>query len=78
MSRKKRWTKHYNTPLTIKALEKYLEGILIHKGNYSGPIGLVYENNNYEVYALPNGARTGREGWELFNKTINEQYEKVV
>ncbi len=35
MSREKRWTKHYNTPLTIKALEKYLEGILIHKGNYA-------------------------------------------
>lgn len=64
--------------LTLTDLEKYLEGILIHKGNYSGPVGLVFQDGKSQMYALPNGAHTGREGWELFNKTINEQYEKVV
>lgn len=65
--------------LTVRDLEKYLYEIFTARSGYVRPntssIGLVYEDENYEMYQVADNIYTGRKGWETFNKIKNEQYE---
>lgn len=79
--KRKRLKNKKKPALTMEYLEKRLQQIFNEKDNsneFMGPVGLVFKDDESEVYRVPGGALTGRGGWKLFLEAFKQESLKHV